>query len=109
MLIVPVQAVPNQTFSILLAGQQCQITLLTKFYGLFFTLSVNNTLVRSNVKCQDRNPLLRYPYIDDEANFAGDFFFLDTQGTDDPVYTGIGSRFLFEYIEASDIAVAEAL
>lgn len=105
MQIIPVQAVPNQTFSILLAGQSCQITLSTRLYGLYFSLSVNNEPLVSNIVCQDRNPLIRYPYY----GFIGDFFFIDTQGADDPVYSAFGSRYLFEYIEASDIAVAQAL
>jgi hypothetical protein len=40
MLIVPVQPVPNQTLSILLANQLCQLTLRTRFYGLFMDVSL---------------------------------------------------------------------
>lgn len=101
MLIVPVQAVPNQTFAILLANQACQITLSTRLNGLFMDLVVGNVPVRNGVICQDRNPILRFSYL----GFIGDFWFLDSQGTSDPVYTGLGSRYLFEYLEAADVAL----
>ena len=104
MLIVPVQATPNQTFAMLLGNQNCEITLTTRFYGLFFDLSVGNIPVRNGVICQNQNRLIRYQSL----GFAGDFWFTDTQGSDDPVYTGLGSRFLLEYIEASDLAAAAA-
>jgi hypothetical protein len=35
--------------------------------------------------------------------FIGDLSFTDTQGTSDPVYTGLGSRFVLLYLEASDL------
>lgn len=99
MKIVPVQAVPNQIFSILLDNQACQITLSTRFFGLYMDLSVSNTPVRAGVVCRDRNRIIRYPSL----GFVGDFCFLDTQGTDDPVFTGLGTRFLLEYIELADL------
>ena len=43
MLIVPVQATPNQTFSILLGNQSCQITLTTRFYGLYSSIWPSTT------------------------------------------------------------------
>jgi hypothetical protein len=105
MLIVPVQSAPNQTFSVLLGGQSCQISLATRFYGLYFDLTINNTKpIRAGVICRDRNRLIRYPYL----GFIGDFWFLDTQGTSDPVYTGLGSRYLLEYWEAADVALLQA-
>lgn len=105
MLIVPLQAVPNQTFSVLLANQACQITLSTRFYGLYFDLSVSNEPVRDGGVCLNKTRILRYPSL----GFIGDFWFTDTQGTSAPVYTGLGTRFLFEYIEASDLALSAAI
>jgi hypothetical protein len=106
MLIVPTQAVPNQTFAILLGGQSCQIALSTRFYGLFFDLSVNNIPVRNGVICQNLNRIIRYPSL----GFIGDFWFTDTQGSTDPVYTGLGSagRYLLEYWEAADLVAGAA-
>lgn len=99
MKIVPVQAVPNQIFAILLGNQSCQITLQTRFYGLYMDLAVNNVPLRAGVVCQNQNRIIRYPSL----GFIGDFWFTDTQGTDDPVYTGLGTRWLLEYIELADL------
>jgi hypothetical protein len=111
MLIVPVQATPNQTFSVLLGGQSCQITLNTREDGrLYFSLTVNNTdSIVNNVVCENINRLVRYAYL----GFIGDFWFLDTEETRDingnvvgadPDYTGLGGRYLLQYIETSDLA-----
>lgn len=100
MLIVPVQAVPNQTLSILLANQACQITLSTRFFGLYMDLAVSNIPILSGVICQNLNPIVRYDYL----GFIGDFWFADTEGADDPIFSGLGSRFLLQYLEASDLA-----
>ena len=35
--------------------------------------------------------------------FVGELFFLDTQGSNDPVYTGLGSRYLLLYVFPSEI------
>jgi hypothetical protein len=99
MLIVPVRAVPNQTLSILLANQLCQLTLKTRFYGLFMDVSVNDAPIVQGVICQNWNRIVRSAYL----GFVGDFAFWDTQGKTDPAYTGLGSRYLLYYLEKSDL------
>jgi uncharacterized protein DUF6983 len=99
MLIVPVRAVPNQTLSILLANQLCQLTLKTRFYGLFMDVSVNDAPIVQGVICQNWNRIVRSAY----RGFVGDFAFWDTQGSADPVYTDLGSRYLLYYLEKSNL------
>jgi hypothetical protein len=99
MLIVPLQAVPNQTVNIQLAGQNCNINVYQKSTGLFFDLYVGNVLVIAGVICQNLNRIVRSLYL----GFIGDFWFADTQGSDDPISTGLGARFELQYIEASDL------
>jgi hypothetical protein len=101
MLIVPVQAVPNQTLSVLLANQLCQITLRTRWFGLFMDVSVNDAPIVQGVICQNWNRIVRDAYL----GFVGDFAFWDTQGKSDPTYTGLGSRHLLYYLEKSDLPV----
>lgn len=102
MLIVPIQPVPNQTFSCLLGNQSCQITLFTRAAGaLFMSLAVNNTPIVDNRICENLNRIVRYSYL----GFIGDFWFIDQLGETDPAYAGLGSRYLLEYIEASDLAL----
>jgi hypothetical protein len=91
---VALQAVPSQTLNIVLAGQYCQLTIYTNDYGLFLDLSVNNVPIANGNLCQDRNLIITKPYL----GFSGQFYFADTQGSSDPVYTGLGTRFLLFYI-----------
>jgi hypothetical protein len=96
---IPLQPVPNQTLMVQLAGQTCQINVYQKFYGLFCDLYVANTLIIAGVLCENLNRIVRSLYL----GFVGDLGFYDTQGTSDPDYAGLGSRFLLIYLEASDL------
>jgi len=49
MLIVPLRAVPSQKLSILLANQLCQITLKTRWFGLYMDLSVNDSPIAARL------------------------------------------------------------
>lgn len=97
MLIIPLQAVPNQQVTTLLDGQYVQIDVFQKTTGLFANVYQNNDLVVGGVICQDRNRLIRSAYL----GFSGDLAFVDMEGTDDPSYEGIGSRFLLLYLPAT--------
>lgn len=102
MLIVPVRPIPNQTLQVQLAGQATTVTIRQLLYGLFVDVYVGDTQIIAGVLALNLNRIVRSAYL----GFAGDFVFGDTQGTDDPIYTGLGSRFLLAYIEPSE---AEAL
>lgn len=97
MQIIPLQPVPAQTLSVLLAGQQCKISVYQKTTGLYIDLSMGGALVVSAVLCRDRQRIVRQAY----HGFAGELSFADTQGKSDPDYTGLGGRFLLTYIEAA--------
>lgn len=103
MQIIPLQPVPSQLVTVQLSGQVCQIKVYQKFYGLFCDVSVNNTLIIGGVLCLNLNRIKRSDYL----AFIGDLFFNDTQGTADPHYTGLGSRFNFMYLDASDLLYVE--
>lgn len=108
MLVVPIQPVPNQTFQAQLGGQPCVLNVYQTAYGLFMDVFVGNTLIVGSVICENRNRIVRSLYL----GFVGDFIFVDSQpdplnGPSDPVYTGLGTRFLLEYLEASDLPANE--
>jgi hypothetical protein len=98
MLQIPISAAPSQSLSAQLGGQQCQIKVYQKSTGVFLDLSVNNARVVTAKLCLDRVKLVRRKYL----GFIGDLAFVDTQGRNDPDYTGFGSRYLLVYLEASD-------
>lgn len=99
MLIVPLQPVPSQIVSVLLANQPCQIEVMQKSTGMFLNLSVNNSLIIGGVICENLNRIVRNAYL----GFIGDLAFIDNEGTSDPDYTGLGSRFDLAYLEAAEL------
>ncbi len=100
MLVVPIQSVPSQTFAVTLANQSCRINIYTRRQGLFFDLYVSNQAIVTGVICQDANLLVRDTYL----GFIGDFAFVDTRASIDPAYSGLGTRYVLLYLEASDIS-----
>lgn len=100
MLIVPLQALPSQQIQVQLANQTCQIKVYQQPQSLFMDLSVNNVLVIGGVICQNRNRIVRSLYL----GFIGDLIFVDTQGSSDPYYTGLGSRYLLYYMDTVFLA-----
>jgi len=91
--VLPVQALPSQTFQAMLGSQNCLITLQWMALGLFITLSIAGVPVISGRYCPDRVNLIRQAYL----GFVGYLYFVDTQGGNDPTYDGLGSRYLLVY------------
>lgn len=94
-LVVPISAVPSQTLTSQLGGQNCQINIYQKSTGLYLDLFVNNINIVTGMICQDRNAIVRFPYL----GFNGDLYFKDLQGTSDPYYTGLGSQYILGYMQ----------
>lgn len=99
MQIIPLQAVPSQTLTVLLAQQQCQIAVYQKDVGLLIDVSMNDAPIVTAVLCRDRTRIVRQAY----HGFVGELSFADMLGVSDPDYTGLGSRFNLVYLEASDL------
>ncbi|WP_233868735.1 phage baseplate plug family protein [Paraburkholderia adhaesiva] len=99
---VPLAAVPSQRLSVALAQQNCGLALYQKRTGLYLDLYVAGNLVMAGVLCRTGVYLVREAYL----GFAGDLVFTDTAGSDDPDYTGLGSRWPLLYVQASAVASA---
>lgn len=97
--IVPIKPVAAQTISVNLNNQACTITIFQKSTGMFISLYVDNALVIGGVIAQNWNVIVRNAYF----GFAGDLAFVDTQGQDDPYYTGLGTRWLLVYFLPSEL------
>lgn len=99
MMIVPIQPVPNQTLSVTLARQAAQIAIRQNGGNLYFDLLLNDAYIVRTRICRDRQRLL----IDAKyRGFKGDFAFVDTQGTEDPQYAGLGSRYVLYYLAENE-------
>jgi hypothetical protein len=100
MIPVPTSAVPSQTFSIVVANQDCQIALRQNGANMYFDLIVSGSpVVTARVVRNKQRLLLDAQYHD----FVGDFIFNDTQGDTQPFYTGLGVRYQLFYMEAADL------
>lgn len=101
MLQIPIRPVASQILTVQLAKQPCRIEISQKSTGLFLNLYVNDALIIGGVICQNANRIVRSKYL----GFIGDLAFFDTQEgvTDDPYYTGLGSRWVMNYLEASEL------
>lgn len=97
--IIPLQAVPSQIVGVSLGTQNCQINVYQKATGLFVDLLIGGSLIIGGVIAQNLNRIVRDAYL----GFGGDLVFIDTQGSNDPVYTGLGSRYALAYLDATDL------
>lgn len=94
--IVPVAAVASQVLAVTLGAQPCRIDVYQKSTGLYLDLYVADRPVVVGVLCRDRNVVV----IDAYRGFTGDLTFYDTQGTSDPFYTGLGTRYQLVWLSA---------
>lgn len=99
MKIIPITADQSQTFGIQLDNQNCQINIYQKSTGLYLDLTLNNAPVLNARLCLDRVKLVRLSYL----GFLGDLVFIDTQGTSDPYYTGLNTRYILVYYSQGEI------
>jgi len=91
--VIPLLAVENQEFSVVLNGQNCDISIYQKSTGLYFDITLNGTLIESTILCLNAVPLVQYSYL----GFNGNLVFIDTQGSNDPTYDGLGNRYILVY------------
>lgn len=99
MQVIPIQATASQAFAVLLGDQNCQIEIAQKSTGMFFSLYVDGALVIGSVVCENLNRIVRSIYL----GFIGDLMFADLQGSSDPNYLELGSRFILLYIPADEL------
>lgn len=98
---IATQPVPNQQLQAVVGGQMCQISIYQKPQGLFVDVNSNGSDISTAVLACDAVPLVPIGY----TGFQGNLLFTDTQGTSDPDYTGLGTRFQLVYLTAAEYAL----
>lgn len=102
MVIIPLIAVPNQTFSIQLDGTLFNLTLKSVVNFTAVTIFQNNVLILSGMRAVAGTPVIPYQYLE-----AGNFIFV-TANEEYPVYTEFGStQYLFYLTQAELEALRE--
>ena len=98
---VPLQPVPSQSTKVVLGGQNCQILVYQKPQGVFVDINADGVDISVGTIARDAVPLISREY----AGFAGNLIFIDTQGSDDPSYEGLGDRWTLVYLTAEEYAL----
>lgn len=93
MQIIPLRPEPSQNLSIVLSGQNCDISVYTLSTGLYFDLASNGVQICSTRLCVNAVDIIR----NKSTGFIGDFAFIDMVGIDNPNYTELGTRYLLVY------------
>lgn len=98
---VPLQPVPSQSTKIVLGGQNCQILVYQKPQGVFMDINADGVDISVGTIARDAVPLISREY----AGFSGNLLFIDSQGSADPSYEGLGDRFALVYLTAEEYAL----
>ena len=97
MLQIPLEPNPSQVVKAILADQQVQLFLYQKPEGLFIDINLNGTDISTGILCLNA-VMLAVNY----SGFLGNLFFIDTQGSNDPTYDGIGTRYFLVYLTSEE-------
>lgn len=98
---VPLQPVPSQSTKVVLGGQNCQILIYQKPQGCFIDINADGVDIVVGVIARNAVPLVCREYV----GFIGNLLFVDTQGSADPSYEGLGSRWSLVYLTAEENAL----
>jgi hypothetical protein len=93
MLYIQVQALPAQTFQVVLDGQECTISLYQRVGRMFLDLAVGDVGIRKGAICQHNADVIQ----SESRFFSGNLRWLDTRGQRPPEWQGIGDRFFLVY------------
>jgi len=96
---IALQPVPSQQTQVILDGQTCAISIYVKNQCMFLDLVVNGTQIAYAVQCKNLVSLVPTAYL----GFTGWLVLFDTQGTSDPIYTGLGTRWVLLYLDEADL------
>ena len=98
MIKIPLKKTPSQSLKIRLDKQNCEIKIYYRFGDTYCDLTVNGEPVVAGAICRDRTGIVQIA----QTVFSGQLLFVDMLGSDDPIYTGFGSRFRFFYKAADE-------
>lgn len=90
---IPLRPVPSQKVLVNIGGKMVTILIRQLAGRQYFSMSADGVVYVESSLMVDRVPLIRARYL----GFGGDFMSVDTQGTDNPSFTGWGSRYFLLY------------
>ncbi|MBF0858159.1 hypothetical protein HKD24_02895 [Gluconobacter sp. LMG 31484] len=95
---IPLAATASQTLNVILNQQLVRLDVYQRSTGLYMNVWINDAQVVAGAICQNLNPVVHADYL----GLGGDFMFVDTQGSDDPAYDGLGARYVLTFVETGN-------
>lgn len=98
MLIIPLSPIPAQTLQVVLADQDCEISLLMRGERMYLDLTVNGVVIQQGAIVQDYVSIIQKP----TDLFSGTLAMVDTLGEAAPSFEGLGDRWQLCYWEPGE-------
>jgi hypothetical protein len=98
MMVIPLQAAPNQTFAIQLDGSRFVLTIKDAGGVMCADVTRDDVLLVSGLRLVAGTPLLPYPFME-----RGNFAFV-TEDDELPYYTAFGTTQALVYLTADELA-----
>jgi hypothetical protein len=98
---IPLLPIPSQIVKAILENQNCQISIYQKQGNIFVDVNVDGTDFVVAVIGLNVVPIVCREYL----GFQGNLLFIDSQGSNDPTYEGLGNRYNLVYLTAEEYAL----
>jgi hypothetical protein len=96
---ISLDRIPAQTFTVVLSGRDCTLSLYWRQERLYLDLDVGSTAICRGAICQNRADIVRSR----SGEFAGSLCFFDREGDDPPrwegLHNGASSRWALLFLE----------
>ena len=102
--LIPIQAVPNQAFSLLIDEVSYAITLKSARGAMVASVTIDDVLSVSNGRFYADTLIIPYPYLEG----AGGNFFITTEADALPVYTEFDVTQFLIYLTVAELADARS-
>lgn len=97
--VIPLNAVAQQSVQVTLSNQSVQLDIQQRTNGLYMNIWLNGAMIIAGVLCQNKTWIVRKAYF----GMPGDLTFVDAAGDDDPSSSGLGWRFILYYQEGQNV------
>ena len=91
---IPLISIVAQSLKVVLDEQSCEISIRERLGNLYMSMVVDGVSSWNNHVCYDRQNVKPYSYMP----FLGGLYFVDKEGSTDPIASGLNSRYFLVYL-----------
>lgn len=95
---IPLTPIVAQSLKVVLDEQSCEISIRERLGNLYMSMVVDSVDSWSNFVCYDRQNIKPYSYMP----FSGGLYFVDKEGSTDPVASGLNTRYFLIYFSEGE-------